>query len=159
MQTQAYMRAVMERSGVNDEDAEVRVAARAGRQTVLSRKRPPRFTAILDESVFHRSFGGDRVMAQQVRHIRDLAELPNITVQVIPFHRGGYPIFGPYVLLQFNGARDIVHLEHKQASGFLDEPDDTAPFHSLTDTLKVAALEPAATLDFLRDMISHYERQ
>ncbi len=71
-----------------------------------------------------------------------MRKLPNVTVQVIPFDRGGYPLYGPYVLLEFTKAQTIVHLEHKQASGFLDEPEDTAPFQPLTDTLKAAALEP-----------------
>jgi hypothetical protein len=159
LQTHSYMRAVMESGGIPDLDADARVAARAGRQTVLTRKDPPRYIAILDESVLRRSFGGRAVMAEQIRRIIELAELPNVTVQVIPFARGGYPVYGPYVLLQFAKARDIVHLEHKQASGFLDEPEDTAPFQSLTDTLKAVALEPAATSEFLAAVAADYDRE
>lgn len=97
LQTHAYMRAVMERGGVPEEDAELRVSVRAGRQTVLSRKHPPKFHAIIAEAVFRRPFGGPDVMSAQIRHIRAVAEQPNITVQVIPFSRGGYPIYGPYM--------------------------------------------------------------
>jgi hypothetical protein len=159
LQTHAYIRAVMEASGVPDLDADARVAARAGRQTVLTRKDPPRYTAILDEAVLRRPFGGRAVMAEQVRRVIELAELPNVTVQVLPFERGGYPVYGPYVLLQFAKARDIVHLEHKQASGFLDEPEDTAPFQQLTDTLKAVALEPAGTSEFLAAVAADYDRE
>jgi hypothetical protein len=84
-------------------------------------------------------------------------ELPNVTVQVIPFERGGYALYGPYALLQFPKALDIVHLEHKQASGFLDDPDDTAPFQRLTDTLKAAALGPAETSEFLATVAADYD--
>lgn len=150
LQTQAYMRAVMERFGAPDSDAEPRVAARAGRQTVLTRKNPPHYLAIIDEAVFRRPFAKPSVMHAQLQHIMDLTQRANITVQVIPFNRGGYPVYGAYVLLQFGKAvRDIVHLEHKQASGFLDEPEDTAPYQQLTDTLKAVALSPAETSDFL----------
>lgn len=158
LQTHAYIRAVMEASGVPDAETEGRVAARAGRQTALSRKKPPRYSVIMDEAALRRPFGGRRVMAAQIRHIISTAELPNVTVQVIPFHRGGYPIYGPFLLLQFAKAGDIVHLEHKQASGFLDEPDDTAPFQALTDTLRAAALDPAGTSEFLVAVAADYDK-
>lgn len=159
LQTHAYMRAVMEAFGAPDADADTRVAARAGRQTVLTRKHPPRYFAIMDEAALRRPFGGHKVMAEQIRRIIEFAEQPNIAVQVIPFERGGYPNFGSYVLLQFAKAPDIVHLEHKQASGFLDDPEDTAPFQPLTDTLKAAALAPAETSDFLAAMALDYDRK
>lgn len=159
LQTHAYTRAVMERGGIPDADAEARVAARAGRQTVLSRKHPPRYLAIMDEAVLRRPFGGRKVMAEQIRRIIEVAELPNVTVQVIRFDRGGYPIYGPFLLLQFDKARDIVHLEHKQAAGFLDEPEDTGPFHQLADTLKTAALGPADTCEFLAKVAGEYDRK
>lgn len=158
LQTHSYIRAVMEASGVSDADAEGRVSARAGRQTVLSRKKPLRYSVIMDEAALRRPFGGRKVMAEQIRHIITDAERPNVTVQVIPFDRGGYPIYGPFMLLQFTKALDIVHLEHKQASGFLDEPDDTAPFQGLTDTLKAAALDPAATSEFLAAVAAEYDK-
>ena len=158
LQTHRYTRAVMESGGIPDADAESRVAARAGRQTVLTRKQPPRYTAIIDEAVLRRPFGGRAAMAEQMRRIIEVAALPNVTIQVLPFHRGGYPIYGPYVLLEFKKANAIVHLEHKQASGFLDEPDDTAPFQALTDTLKAAALDPVATSEFLAAVAAEYDK-
>lgn len=159
LQTHSYMRAVMESGGIPDADADSRVAARAGRQTVLTRKRPPRYLVIIDEAVLRRPFGGRKVMAEQIRRIIAVSELPNATVQVIPFDRGGYPIYGPFLLLQFSKSGTIVHLEHKQASGFLDEPDDTSPFQALTDTLKAVALDPAATCEFLAAVAADYDKR
>lgn len=159
MQTQAYMRAVMERFGAPETDADARVSARAGRQTVLTRKHAPRYLAIVDEAALRRPFGGPKVMADQMRRMVEIADLPNVTLQVIPFDRGGYPVYGPYAKLEFGKAPAIVHLEHKQASGFLDRPEDTGPFQHLTDTLRVAALEPAATREFLAAMATEYDRK
>jgi hypothetical protein len=50
-----------------------------------------------------------------------------------------------------------VHLEHKEASGFLDLPENTAPFQSLTDTLRAAALGPAETCEFLAGIAADYD--
>jgi hypothetical protein len=63
------------------------------------------------------------------------------------------------LLFQFHKKPDIVHLEHKQASGFLDEAEDTAPFHVLADTLRVAALEPADTSEFLASVAAQYDKR
>jgi transcriptional regulator with XRE-family HTH domain len=159
LQTHAYMRAVMDRGGIPYDEAEPRVRARAGRQIVLTGDKAPRYLAIMDEAVLRRPFGGRRVMAEQIRRINELAELPNVSVQVIPFERGGYPIYGPYVLLEFGKAPDIVYLEHKQTSGFLDQPEDTGPFQPLSDTLKATALGPAETSEFLAGIAEEYEKE
>lgn len=50
------------------------------------------------EAVLRRPFGGRKAMGEQIRRTIEVAELPNVTVQVIPLDRGGYPLFGPYVL-------------------------------------------------------------
>lgn len=97
---------------------------------MLTRKRPPHYLAIIDEAVVRRPFG-----------------------------RGGYPIYGPFAWLQFSKAPAIVRLEHKQASGFLDQPEDTGPFQPLTDTLKAVALEPADTGEFLADAAAEYDKR
>jgi transcriptional regulator with XRE-family HTH domain len=157
LQTHAYMRAVMAACEIPDEQAEARVSARAGRQTVLSRKHAPAYFAIIDEAALRRPFGGPAVMAGQLRKVVELSGQSNITVQVIPFARGGYPLYGPFVLLEFTKQRDIVHLEHKQASGFLDDPEDTAPFRSLAATLRTVALNPGDTNDFLTAVAAEYD--
>jgi transcriptional regulator with XRE-family HTH domain len=48
---------------------------------------------ILDEAVFHRLYGGPKVMRQQLTHLLDLSERPNITVRVLPFSSS--PLAGP----------------------------------------------------------------
>lgn len=160
LQTHAYTRAIREAAGAVEADTEAQVAARAGRQTVLTRpKNPPSYEAILDEAALRRPFGGREAMADQLRHILTVAALPNVTVQVIPFSRGSYPLFGPYVLLEFTRAPAIVHLEHKQASGFLDQPEDTDVFRPLTDTLKAVALEPADSTEFLASVAAEYDEK
>ncbi|MGQ0837707.1 helix-turn-helix domain-containing protein [Actinokineospora sp.] len=159
LQTPEYMRAVMERGDIPDGDADARVAARAGRQNLLTRKRPPIYRVIMDEAALRRPFGGAQTMAAQLRHIIDKARMPAVSVQVIPFAYGGYPIYGMYALLEFDKTTAIVHLEHKQASGFLDTPEDTAPFQNLTDRLAAAALGPADSLEFLASVATHYDRE
>jgi hypothetical protein len=43
---------------------------------------------VLDEAVLHRPVGGRLVMREQFDHLVAAAELPNVTVQVLPFATG-----------------------------------------------------------------------
>jgi hypothetical protein len=52
------------------------------RQEVLQRLD---FTAVLDEYVFHRQFGGASVMRDQISHLLDVSDRPNVTIRVLPY--------------------------------------------------------------------------
>lgn len=157
LQTPGYIRAVMSSGGVTGADAEARVAARMGRQSVLSKHTPPRYRAILDEAVLRRPVGGPEVMAEQLRHIMERAQEPHVDIQVLPFSAGTHTgMDGTYFVLEFAKARPIVYLEHKRSSLFIDEPHDVAPFHAATDMLVATALGPADSLGFLASMADDF---
>lgn len=158
LQTPDYIRAVMSSGGIVGADAETRVAARMGRQAVLSKPKPPRYLAILDEAVLRRPIGGNDVMAKQLRHIVDCARKPHVDVLVLPFSQGSHTgLDGSYIRMEFAKARPIVHLEHKRSSLFIDQPDDVAPFHAATDTLVSTALGPQDTLEFLASLADDFD--
>lgn len=71
-------------------------------------------------------------------------------MRVLPFVRGAHAgMDGTYVVMEFAMQRDIVYLEHKRSSLFVDEPNNVAPFRAATDTLTATALGPADSLEFL----------
>lgn len=157
LQTADYIRAVMTSGGVTGADVETMVAARLGRQSVLSKPNPPQYLAILDEAVLRRPVGGAQVMAEQLAHILQWARQPHVDVRVLPFERGAHTgLDGTYVVLEFAKARPIVYLEHKRSSLFIDEPDDVAPFHAATDTLVATALGPADSVQFLASAVDDF---
>lgn len=158
LQTQAYSRAVISAAEIPEADVEARVAARAARQTVLTRRDAPGYLAILDEATLRRPFGGPDTMADQIRKLIDVARLPNVTILVIPFKHGGYPLHGFFALMEFAKAPPIVYLEHKQASVFMHKPNDTGPFHKLVARLPKIALGPADSVDFMALMAADHER-
>jgi hypothetical protein len=84
LQTREYAEAVIR---ANDPDAPDRQIAqwvnfRMKRQEVLQRLD---FTAVLDEYVFHRQFGGASVMRDQISHLLDVSDRPNVTIRVLPY--------------------------------------------------------------------------
>src|SRR5947209_17514159 len=49
-----------------------------------------------------RVVGGPEVMRSQIRHVIDTAQLPNVTVQVLPFSVGYHPaMIGSFAALRF----------------------------------------------------------
>jgi transcriptional regulator with XRE-family HTH domain len=117
LQTEDYARAVLSRHpGVTAELVNSRVAARLGRQAVLTGDDPPLLWAVLDEMTLRRQYGSPKIMRDALLHLADMARLPNVTVQVIPV-RGQY-----HVGLQ--GSINIAEKSGALASVFVGDADD-----------------------------------
>ena len=159
LQTPDYARAVMTGGGVPAHEVDARVATRLGRQAILTRPLPPHLRVLLDEAAVRRPIGGPTIMAAQLRHLATTAARPNITIQVLPAALGAHPgIDGSYVVLQFDKAPTLVHLEHLRSSLFVDSPADVQPFLDAADTLATQALDPAASADLLTTAADDYEQ-
>lgn len=66
------------------DDAETEVAARLARQGLLTRGTdPPRYEAVVHEDTLTGGCGPPAVMRAQLRHLHQLATLPNVTVRVL----------------------------------------------------------------------------
>jgi transcriptional regulator with XRE-family HTH domain len=158
LQTPAYARALHTAAGITGPAQEAMVSARLERQQVLNKLAGPAYTAILDEAVLKRAYGGAEVMVQQINWLIGRAHLPNINIHVIPFRHGGYENPGPFLLLEFADQSPMVYVEHLGVSGFIDAQVDTGKFQDLTATLAKFALGPADTVNFLTRMAADYER-
>jgi hypothetical protein len=57
---------------------------------------------ILDEAVIRRAVGGAGVMREQLRHLLDVIQSETVTIYVVPFVAGFYPLLRwPTILLEF----------------------------------------------------------
>jgi len=63
------------------------MAVRLQRQEILQRKIPPTASFILSEAILRDKIGGDEVWRIQLRHLRECADVPGITIQVLPLGR------------------------------------------------------------------------
>ena len=108
-------------------EVEQRVHLRMARQKLLTEPNSPQFRAVLDEGAVRRAYGPAQVMRGQLEHLAALADLPNVTLQVLPFDRGGpAAAAGPFTMLQFaeDDLPDIVYLEQLTSAVYLDKPTD-----------------------------------
>jgi len=84
LQTEEYAREVLSRHpGVTDGQVTERVAARIARKAVLTRDNPPLVWFVLDVAALHREIGVRKVMYKALRHIAEMAFLPNVTIQIL----------------------------------------------------------------------------
>ena len=96
LQTEEYARAVMTtvRRRQTPEEIDRLVELRMQRQEVLSRADPLELWIILDEAVLRRMAAPAHIMRQQLEHLCDVANWPNVTLQVLAFGSGLHPGLG-----------------------------------------------------------------
>src|SRR5690242_8526815 len=98
LQTPEYAKAVIQlgRQDVPLPKAEVDrlVSLRMSRQEVLTRQRPARLWAVLDESVLRRPIGSPQILRNQLEYLIEASRRHNVTLQIIPFDKGGYTATG-----------------------------------------------------------------
>ncbi|SDJ17061.1 Helix-turn-helix domain-containing protein [Actinokineospora alba] len=158
LQTPGYARAITKTGLLDESQREALVSARMDRQKVLVKLVAPRYIAFLDEAALRRPYGGQEVMANQIRWLMDRAKLPNMEIRVIPFRHGGYRNPGHFAMFEFERTSRIVYVEHDGASGFLDELDDINLFAHTTSGLMKVALGSADSVNFLARILADYER-
>jgi transcriptional regulator with XRE-family HTH domain len=138
-------------------DIERRVGLRRKRQDLLKRAAPPVVWAIMDEAVLRRPVGGPMVMRAQLRHLIEASELPHVTIQVVPFAQGGHVgAGGSFSLLRFDEQYlpDIVYVEQLTSALYLEQRSDVEHYLEVVDQLSGEALTPAATSDFIEQIIT-----
>ncbi|HEX6872453.1 MAG TPA: helix-turn-helix transcriptional regulator [Micromonosporaceae bacterium] len=154
LQTEEYAYQVIGARQPNLSPAEIkdRVRVKMARQTLLTQQEPVTFWCVLDEAVLARSIGGPPVMRRQLEHLCAVAELPNVTVQVLPFEHGAHiAMEGAFVLLSFphRADPDTVYLPTSTGGVFQEKADKVAEFTLVFETLQRAALAPEQSVEFL----------
>jgi transcriptional regulator with XRE-family HTH domain len=156
LQTEDYARAVTMLGYSNPKEINRRVKLRIARQAVLSRPNPPSLWVVLDEALLRRPIGGTAAMRAQLKHLIEMSQRPNVTVQVVPFKAGGHAAAGgPFSLLRFDEVDmpDVVFLEQLHTAQYLDKADVVDGYLAVMERLCVSALTPAATVKTLRSMV------
>jgi hypothetical protein len=162
-QTPDYARAVIQLSHLHEsaEEIERHVALRMARQKVLTQPEARSLWAVLDEATLRRPLGSREVMHAQLRYLIEITELPNITLQVVPFSLGGYTATGgPFTVLRFTepDLPDIVYLEQLTTALYttalyLDKKTETNNYLLAMDNLVVQAESAANTRRFLNGIL------
>ncbi len=160
LQTEGYARAVVAhcaRVCPMGEEAERRVRLRMERQRILTRPDPPKVWSIIDEAVLWRSAGGVATMREQLRHLLDLTELGNVTIQIVPLGTAcDFPPGGPFAILRMAGEciPDVVYLERLGGALYPERQTEIGRYQNVFNQLGVAAAPPSATPGIIRRILA-----
>jgi transcriptional regulator with XRE-family HTH domain len=161
MQTEDYARAVIEISNAHLPAGEIdrRVGLRLERQRLLTRPGAPELWAVLDEAALRRPLGS-AVMRTQLQHLLELTDLPNVTLQIVPFLAGFHAAAGgPFTILRFPepDLPDVVYLEQLNSAAYLEDPRDVDGYLAVMDELVVQAAKPADSRELMRALLREAE--
>ncbi|MGZ2362160.1 helix-turn-helix domain-containing protein [Streptomyces sp. 372A] len=156
-QTAEYTRAM----GVADslwedlDQVEAVVAARARRQQRLHGDHPLIMHAVIWEAALRQIVGGTAVMRRQLDHLCDLADLPNVHIQVLPFRAGGHSgVSGPFNILSFgeDEALDVVHMDTPRSEIWIEDAERSVLFVDTFNSLSRSALAPHDSVQLMQSI-------
>jgi transcriptional regulator with XRE-family HTH domain len=147
LQTADYYRAFLRAApaAAGDDEADRKIEVRLARQERLTADDPPEYWAVLNEAVIRRVVGGAHVMREQLDHIAEMAGLPHVNIQVLPFGAGVHPAMdGSFEILGFPepGDPDVVYLENQAGSLYLEEQPEIDRYARMFSHLIAKALDP-----------------
>jgi transcriptional regulator with XRE-family HTH domain len=154
LQTEEYAQAMIlaARPDINAAEVEKRVRVRMSRQSLLSQDEPLDLWVVLDEAVLRRPVGGADVMLRQLGHLATVAELPNVTIQVLPFAAGAHAgMDGAFTMLQYDESADqnLVFASNAAGGLFLEKEDELERYEFIFDYLRAKALRPEESLSMI----------
>lgn len=159
LQTDDYARHILSEGPgeLSAEQVEKRVEIRGLRQDLLTREGDPlRLWLVMHESALQ-TLVGDREFAQaQLRQLLHMAELPKVTIQVIPFSTGVHPgIMGGFTILAFpeEEGPDVAYLENPAGQHFIEADEEVSRFKIAFQRLVAKALDREASRNLIASTI------
>ena len=156
LQTEDYARAVMStvRRRQTPEEIDRLVSLRMQRQVVLTRPDPMELWIILDEAVLRRMVGSSHVTRDQLEHLYEASQWPNVTLQVLAFGSGLHVgLGGSFAIIEFPERLDpdVVYTEGVTGQAYIEERErEVRARAEAFDVLRAAALPPASSARLIR---------
>ncbi len=94
------------------------------------------------------------MMRAQLNRLIEVAALPHVTIQVVPFGRGGHAAAsGSFTILRFAEPEllDVVYIEQLTSALYLDNRDDVDHYLEVMNNLSAEALTPDGSARFLSE--------
>ncbi|HSA51439.1 MAG TPA: DUF5753 domain-containing protein [Yinghuangia sp.] len=130
------------------------VARRLARRRMLTAKEAPEFWAVIDEAVLMRMMHDSEVAKLQLEHLLEMAELPNVVLEVLPMKCGVHPCMdGGFVLLSIPGRGECVHSDGMFPTLMITEIHAVADVQRRYDLLRAETLSPSRSQQLLRDLL------
>ncbi|MET9918390.1 helix-turn-helix transcriptional regulator [Streptomyces sp. NPDC006435] len=160
LQTEDYVRTIHRRAHerLSADEIDRLVTVRMTRQEVLHRRSVPlKFAAVINEAVLRREVGSSTVMRAQMEHLAEVAELPSVRVQVVPFKAGAHPgMNGAFTLFRLGDAESIAYQENLGGASVTRKRADVALYEEAFNDLQILAVGPQESLGMIREAIKEH---
>lgn len=160
LQTSDYARSVISRGSgdLSATEVDTRVMVRIARRDALTRRNPVELHAIVGVLAIHGRIGGAEVMADQLRHLDEMARRENVTVQALNLDGEWSPAHvGQFIIYEFDGTPPVVYLEHYRSGAFLVDQDDVATYQTAAEEIRREAMSPDETAGLIASVIPTME--
>ncbi|MFE2634957.1 helix-turn-helix domain-containing protein [Streptomyces scopuliridis] len=153
LQTEDYARALFSSTlpKLPTNEVQARVEHRMRRKSILDRENPPDLEAIIHEAALRMRVGGRKVAREQLEHLMDVSDRPDIMIRIIPFTNEDFldlthtVLYAGGVIPRF----DTVHIDNRYGGRFLDAATELENNRTLLDFAEQASLEPAESRSFI----------
>ncbi|MFF2043313.1 helix-turn-helix domain-containing protein [Kitasatospora sp. NPDC058170] len=146
LQLRSYTEAIFEDADGGTDIADA-VRFRLDRQRILDESRD--FHFVIHEAALRMRFAGDAVMRAQLIHLLDLAERPNITIQVLPFTAAKKPPSPNSFLFCEPGCLDLstVIVDAPGRAEHYGDPESIVAYRQMFEQLRDLALPAVDTAE------------
>ncbi|MFF0113905.1 helix-turn-helix domain-containing protein [Streptomyces prasinus] len=161
MQTAAYARELHTTGAhLSPEDIDRAVRVRLERQEMLTRSDAPDAWFVVNEGAVRNVIGDRALMREQLERVLDSAALPNVTLQVLPFDSGTYPVTGSFTMLGFPAPEDpdLVYRDGITDAVYLEGEHHVREYTKAFDGLRAAALSPQRSVQLIKSVVKEYAK-
>ncbi|MGW2724883.1 helix-turn-helix domain-containing protein [Streptomyces sp. NPDC001492] len=159
LRTEDYARAILRGSSPSAPAGEIETLLKfhMQRQQVLSRDSPLDLVAVLDEACLWRQVGGIDCQREQLqRLIAQAEELPNVTLQVLPYSKGAHSALnGAFTILDFPDPTEpaVVYVDSPGGNLYLQKAKDTRRFDQSHGRLRGMALDETESVRLMKTVL------
>jgi hypothetical protein len=160
LQTEEFALAILRTfPGATREQIEQRLSARMSRKAVLTRDKPPAPMVwfLVDEAALRRCTGSAPVMVEQVDHLLALAELPNVTIQVVP-NVGHAGLTGGFAIAE-KAKGSAAYIETALGGQVFEDAQAVRTLSVRFDALRTEALRGTESLRLIEEVAREWRRQ
>ncbi|MFJ2743371.1 helix-turn-helix domain-containing protein [Streptomyces sp. NPDC087440] len=154
LQTEGYAREALAAGGLRGEEFNQQVAARVGRAQLLEGDHAPHFRTILSETVLRTPLRDAGAWREQLEHLVEAADRPNVTLHVLPLDAGLHHLMNTDAMfLRMADGQPVAYTENNFRGELVQESAQVERMQRAYDVVRDLALNPAASRKFITDML------
>ncbi|MEU8132328.1 DUF5753 domain-containing protein [Streptodolium elevatio] len=154
-QTEGYIRELFRQVGKLPHEIDAQVTARLARRATLAKLNPPSTWTVLEEGALSRLCQlPSEIAAEQVEHLLAMAELPNVTIEVVPISCGLHACMnGPIVLISIPGRGEVAYCEGMGSGRLVTDDQAVLDVECRYDLMRAEAHSPRHSVQVLSDLL------